>query len=150
MLNRKSCMNDYFIERERCPICDSSKLISLCCCSFRSKKLKGIVENWMNNWKPEYKGILNGQYELKLCSCCQLVFQKNVLRPELSKEFYQDCIPEKVTWENNFSFTAIPHIAQLASDIMLLLSFLGKNPYELQAYEYGMGKIGYACTCFRV
>lgn len=124
-----------FIERDRCPVCSSSETISLCKCRFDDNPIRNIADKYFSNLSNSHEGI----YELVVCSFCKLIYQKYILAPYLMKQLYEEGIPDEESFKLDFSLQSVTQTSQYASDIMLLLNYLNRDPSTLKVYEYGFG-----------
>ena len=129
--------SELFIERAECPACASREVRLWCASRFDLAPVKRILEE--TDIAQTYPAILHHPYEIWICSACRLIYQRYVLREEPLNYYYGRSLPDEATRRLDFGYSAIPHLAQLASDVLLLLNHLRKDPIDLKVYEFGQG-----------
>lgn len=146
-------MNDEFIKRDHCPVCNSIKLEKILSCPFTDDKIRVFVDSYYEGRVPNSK-LENTNYTLLECSFCELIFQEFILSPQNMRNLYETWISadESLAKKQNVSIDVINDFRCI---INVISSLLNKKPEEISVLEYGIGwgvwlheakKIGYVVT----
>ena len=133
-------MNQHFSVRERCPVCDSSDTSELFRCRFTSEPILGALrsQKWAAGREIDFSILGDGEYVLKECRNCMLLFQEQIPDDELAAIIYEQWIsPEFSLHKKEKNATAARGRAAL--QIMSIISFLGRDPKDLRFLDFGMG-----------
>lgn len=146
-------MNDEFIKRDHCPVCDSVKLDKILSRPFTDEKIRNFIDSYYEGRIP-YSKLENTDYTLLECSFCELIFQEFILSSQNMENLYETWISadESLAKKQNVSINVINDLRCI---INVISNLLNKKPEEISVLEYGMGwgvwlyeakKIGYEVT----
>jgi SAM-dependent methyltransferase len=151
-------MNEHFFLRERCPVCDSSDTAELVRCGFTREPILGALrsQKWAAGRDIDFSILADGEYVLKECRNCMLLFQEQIPDDYLAGIIYEQWIsPEFSLHKKEKNATAAR--GRVALEIMSILDFLGRDPKDLRLLDFGMGwgdwvrmAEAFGCTTFGV
>jgi len=130
----------WFLERSKCPVCDSGRLHELYACPYDRPPISDYLTDFYSPQgmvEPNY--LAGASYVLCECEKCSAIFQKSIPGGALMERLYEHWIdPEKVfALVQNES--DLHYYAAYAQEIMQIISYIGKMPSSLTFLDYGMG-----------
>lgn len=128
-----------FFEREQCPACGERSIHKI----YSLPEGSLVLSNYLKDFYFDQGGVdvslLKGwSYELYQCKTCTLTFQKNILGDELMRVLYEEWINPEITLEWSKKHP-LSYYLNLVEEITLMVSYFGKQPYELKFLDFGMG-----------
>ena len=101
-------MNDEFIKRDHCPVCDSVKLDKILSRPFTDEKIRNFIDSYYEGRIP-YSKLENTDYTLLECSFCELIFQEFILSSQNMENLYETWISadESLAKKQNVSINVI-------------------------------------------
>lgn len=128
-----------FIERTECPACLSREFENL----YALPEGSEIVNKYLKEFYEEQGGVdldvLRGwRYELSKCIQCTLVFQRYILGNRLMRVLYEQWINPDIAFKMSKRQPLAYHL-NLVEEVSQIITYLGKQPYELKFLDFGMG-----------
>jgi 2-polyprenyl-3-methyl-5-hydroxy-6-metoxy-1,4-benzoquinol methylase len=128
-----------FESRPACPGCGSQALRSV----YRSNFAEGSIGEFVRrNYGVEPQWLANGDYDLRECADCTLVFQKHVGGANLLNDLYGHWVWQPDDPEDVPMYRADISNVRLSRDaheLMVAASWIGSPLSELRTFDYGMG-----------
>ena len=87
-------VNKYFIQRNRCPLCNSKNIKQIFNKTHEEIKTNEFFSLHLNKRFP-YKILGYVNFSVNKCFECDLIFQKNILNKKYSEKFYDEYIDHK-------------------------------------------------------
>ncbi len=137
---RMQPMDPHFSRRERCPVCDSSETNELFRCRFVDEPMLGALhsQKWAVGRDIDLSVLGDGEYVLKECRECKLLFQEQIPDEYLAEIIYERWISPEFSLHKKEK-NATPARGRVALEIMSIIDFLGKEPKDLRFLDFGMG-----------
>jgi SAM-dependent methyltransferase len=134
-----------FVERRKCPCCESSRLTTLYENQFDRSPIKEYLEHFYSpQGGIEFNYLEGAVYALLKCQKCDLIFQRDILNDDLMERLYEHWIdPSKAMlrhMEGDFPELYGAHV----QEIMRIIAYFGRPPSSLQFLDFGMGWSGWA------
>jgi SAM-dependent methyltransferase len=133
-------MNQHFIIRETCPLCQSSNFQVFYKEAYAFPDLKEFLAEFYNN-----QGIFEFQYledaEYQLCECldCGFVFQQLVPDEFLGDRIYEHWISSEYAFELEKTKQDMHQFWNFAFDFSRVVYHLHKPPRDISVLDFGMG-----------
>lgn len=129
--------NPHFVQRNKCPACDTTGFRTLYRCPYESDPIKAYLQNYYSCLKAdeEFRYVVGAFYHLCECSECKLVFQREIPNENLMKRLYSH-------WMNPVPCIAERKLylySQYAQEILQIIALLSERRSELSFLDYGMG-----------
>lgn len=133
-------MNEYFVRRDCCPVCQSSEIVEL----VRTPLAEPPLRNYLLSFYSPQGGVeleyLDEQdYVLGECVDCGLVYQSEIPDEWLMGKLYEEWIDPKVVFESVEKCRPIGYFSGLSKEIMGIVRYFGRLPSELRLLDFGMG-----------
>jgi SAM-dependent methyltransferase len=130
----------YFVERYKCPCCNSSNFTTLYENGFDESPIKEYLEDF---YAPqggiEVDYLKGAAYSLLKCGECDLVFQKYILNDELMEKLYEHWIDPSEAMLRHLEADFPEMHCFNAQEIMRIIVYFKKQPSSLQFLDFGMG-----------
>ena len=128
------------LTRDTCPACKNDMVDEIYRMGYASPIMKKYLDDF---YGPQGKGVehdylANATYLLKKCRRCKTVFQAEIFGDYLMSKLYGEWIDPALALERANSYDTNFYF-NYANELMLILSYFGKNPYELNFLDFGMG-----------
>lgn len=151
-------MNQYFITRENCPSCKSTKNRVIYCCSFLSSPIKEFLAGfYLPQGKIEFEYLKEAQFVLDKCSDCGLIFQKEIPNEFLMSKLYEQWIDPEKNFERRLHSNDLFYRSRSAQELMVIIAFFNVAPSQLKILDFGMGwgkwcfmASAFGCNCYGV
>lgn len=125
-----------FITRRECPACGDANAVT----QFRSPFDKGSVARFIRDYYRIDPSILTGEYHLKQCEGCGVIFQADVGDRELLTALYDEWVPTSpADHPDHTGPLKNPAASRDGHEIMVASAFLGVPLKEMTTLDYGMG-----------
>jgi 2-polyprenyl-3-methyl-5-hydroxy-6-metoxy-1,4-benzoquinol methylase len=133
------------LERTVCPACNAKDSRSLFRARFVDPKMKKFIERKFVNPPMILELLTDGEYELRKCAACTLIYQRNVLTDEYTGKLYDEWLLSADA-EHELSKERLPanQLAYFANEIRTIGRLLKKPPHETKLLDYGLGR-GWWC-----
>jgi 2-polyprenyl-3-methyl-5-hydroxy-6-metoxy-1,4-benzoquinol methylase len=135
-----STLNPHLLIRARCPVCDSADPREL----FRSSFTDGPILDYLKHQKwavgrdLDFSVLTGGEYVLKECLNCRLLFQEQIPDEHLGEIISEQWISPEFSLHRK-ERNSTPARGRVALEVMSIIDFLGKDPRELRMLDFGMG-----------
>lgn len=129
-------MNNNFIKRNVCPICNSYNNKIICNYPLTSKKIWSFIEKYYQGRVPKKK--MNSNFCVVKCNTCTLLFQQNILNDSNMFLLYEKWISAEESL-NKKRLAGISLFNKYAFEIGLISKIVNKKPNEINVLEFGMG-----------
>ncbi|MFD2916263.1 class I SAM-dependent methyltransferase [Psychroserpens luteus] len=138
-MSKTSQLNNHFIKRTSCPVCDSSNIKNKYCESYESEEIKTYLDNfYIPQGGVEHEFLKETDYSLMFCSNCDLVFQENIPNNDLMFRLYEKWIKADVILKQQKEFP-LWYYETYANQMVDIISFFKKQPSDLKLLDFGMG-----------
>lgn len=84
----------FFVERKKCPLCNSKRIVKIFSKTFSQIKAKNFFKTHLNNKFP-FRILDNREFNISECKKCKILFQKNILNNKYNSKYYNDFIDHK-------------------------------------------------------
>lgn len=130
----------HFVTRERCPACDGPGATTLYACDFTEDPVRQYLVDFYNpQGGVDFGYLAGGHYELRGCSSCALVYQRQVLGPEGMTLLYERWIdPDRVVELYEKEHTLRYYRGYVAASYAVT-AYLAAPPSTLRYFDFGMG-----------
>lgn len=130
-----------FIERTRCPACDSSRIETWLRIPYDDTTLSNFLAECYPAATDLRAWLSGATYQIDACKDCQLVYQRHVGSPELLSTLYDrwlnnDYHPADADFQKQI---ARPAMTRDGHEIFAVAYTLGVSLPELRVLDYGMG-----------
>tara|TARA_B100000767_G_scaffold260007_1_gene270252 strand:- start:1070 stop:1924 length:855 start_codon:yes stop_codon:yes gene_type:complete len=143
------------IERDHCPICKTSEILSIYRLSYQDTKIKSFFEYY---YKKKLNLDLIAQYDYNLLECqnCKFIFQQFIPDEFFSEELYENIISAQDSLKKKQD--NITNISKKYHNELSLLKNIFKNK-KINILEFGAGwgfwsleakKFGFDVSCFEL
>jgi 2-polyprenyl-3-methyl-5-hydroxy-6-metoxy-1,4-benzoquinol methylase len=143
------------IERDHCPICKTSEILSIYRLSYQDTKIKSFFEYY---YKKKLNLDLIAQYDYNLLECqnCKFIFQQFIPDEFFSEELYENIISAQDSLKKKQD--NITDISKKYHNELSLLKNIFKNK-KINILEFGAGwgfwsleakKFGFDVSCFEL
>tara|TARA_B100000787_G_C16194393_1_gene299693 strand:- start:1016 stop:1870 length:855 start_codon:yes stop_codon:yes gene_type:complete len=143
------------IERDHCPICKTSEILSIYRLSYQDTKIKSFFEYY---YKKKLNLDLIAQYDYNLLECqnCKFIFQQFIPDEFFSEELYENIISAQDSLKKKQD--NITSISKKYHNELSLLKNIFKNK-KINILEFGAGwgfwsleakKFGFDVSCFEL
>ena len=143
------------IERDHCPICKTSEILSIYRLSYQDTKIKSFFEYY---YKKKLNLDLISQYDYNLLECqnCKFIFQQFIPDEFFSEELYENIISAQDSLKKKQD--NITSISKKYHNELSLLKNIFKNK-KINILEFGAGwgfwsleakKFGFDVSCFEL
>lgn len=134
-----SKVNNHFIKRLQCPVCQSDNLKVLYTESYESDLIKNYLDDFYNpQGGVEHEYLVGTDFSLQKCSNCDLVYQENVPNDDLMFRLYEQWIDPNIVCEARDKLP-LWYYESYANQLLDLVSFFNKPPNNLEYLDFGMG-----------
>jgi 2-polyprenyl-3-methyl-5-hydroxy-6-metoxy-1,4-benzoquinol methylase len=130
-------MNNNFIQRKICPVCNGNQFHTLLSIPFTNSAVFSFITTYYKGNIPE-EIFFDVDFKLQACLSCDLIFQENILSEENMFLLYEKWISSDTSLKKRLKASFDFFSAQSAS-IQSIIKLTKKNPNEIKAMEYGMG-----------
>lgn len=125
-----------FITRRECPACGDAKTVT----RFRSPFNEGSVAKFIRDYYRIDPSTLTGEYHLKQCESCGVIFQADVGDGELLTALYEEWVPTSpADHPDHTGPLRYPAASRDGHEIIVASAFLGIPLKEMTTLDYGMG-----------
>ena len=133
-------LNEHFSIRERCPVCGGTETSTLFQCEFTEEPILQYFkrQKWAVGRDIDFSVLSGGEYVLKECRRCKLLFQEQIPDEHLAEIIYEQWISPEFSLHRK-ERNATPARGRTALEIMSILDFLGRDPKDLRFLDFGMG-----------
>jgi 2-polyprenyl-3-methyl-5-hydroxy-6-metoxy-1,4-benzoquinol methylase len=132
--------NPYFIKRDKCPACSSTKFRTTYQHPFNDPPLKNYLENFYSpQGKIEFEYLEDATYVLAECEICELIFQQEIPNDNLMKRLYEQWRDPQKIFSQLLKRNDLGYYSFYAQEIMQIIAYLNKVPSSLNFFDYGMG-----------
>jgi SAM-dependent methyltransferase len=133
-------MDPHFTHRDRCPVCDASETNELFRCAFTEEPMIGALrsQKWAAGRELDLSILAGGEYVLKECRNCMLLFQEQIPDEYLAGIIYEQWISPEFSLHKKEK-NATPGRGRVALEVMSIIDFLGRDPKDLRFLDFGMG-----------
>jgi SAM-dependent methyltransferase len=130
-----------FVERTRCPACDSTRLETLLHCPYVEPRLLGFLQHSYPTASDLVDWLSGADYQLDACVACHLVYQRFVGSDELLSVLYDEWLNEQYQPASaNFrSQLARPAQTRDGHELFAVARTLNVPVHRLRVIDYGMG-----------
>lgn len=133
-------MNNYFIERSKCPSCESSKYTVLRRSPYTEAALGDYLVSFYSAQGSIELEFLEGQdYVLAECLGCGLIFQQEIPGEFLMHKLYEEWIDPQIVFELVEKRRTIGYYAGLIAEVISIIKRFNHQPMQLQFLDFGMG-----------
>jgi 2-polyprenyl-3-methyl-5-hydroxy-6-metoxy-1,4-benzoquinol methylase len=134
-----------FLERVACPGCEFEGSISLFCAPFTDPRLQRFLKRKFTDPRAITELVGAATYELRKCSRCTLIYQRNVLTDEYSQLLYGKWLLEgDAEPELSKERLSPSEQALYANELLLVGRFFGRPHHLIRLLDYGLGR-GWWC-----
>lgn len=133
-------MNEYFTARRECPCCRSSVCIELYRASYCADPIREyLISFYSPQGKVEFEYLRDQDYVLVECADCGLVYQREIPNDFLMRKLYEEWIDPQKCFDLYERTRGILYFGNLSSEIVRIVSLLGKPPMDLDFLDFSMG-----------
>jgi len=133
-------MNDYFIQRSKCPSCESPKYTVLRRSPYSERPLKDYLVSFYSAQGTIEIEFLEGQdYVLVECSGCGLIYQQEIPGEFLMQKLYEEWIDPHIVFELFEKRRTIGYYVGLIAEVISIIKRFNRPPMQLQFLDFGMG-----------
>jgi 2-polyprenyl-3-methyl-5-hydroxy-6-metoxy-1,4-benzoquinol methylase len=130
-----------FVERTRCPACDSTRLETLLQCPYVEPRLLGFLQHSYPTATDLVDWLSGADYRLDACVACHLVYQRFVGSDELLSVLYDEWLneqyqPASATFRSQL---ARPALTRDGHELFAVARTLHVPVQRLRVLDYGMG-----------
>lgn len=130
---------NFFVERDCCPLCGSDKKKILYKKSFNYEPIKKyLVDFYPGPGGVNFEYLEDQEYILCECEQCNLIYQLKIPNAELMNILYEKWINPELSLSSR-SQKSSTFYKQYAIEIMTIGSLFEKNPSQLKFLDFGMG-----------
>jgi 2-polyprenyl-3-methyl-5-hydroxy-6-metoxy-1,4-benzoquinol methylase len=134
-----------FHERTVCPACEFGESTSLFRAPFADPRMRKFLERKFNDPIVILEIVGDANYELRRCSRCRLIYQRNVLTDEYSQLLYGKWLLEGDAEPELSKERLVPSEHALYANELLMVGRLFGRPHHLvRLLDYGLGR-GWWC-----
>jgi 2-polyprenyl-3-methyl-5-hydroxy-6-metoxy-1,4-benzoquinol methylase len=127
-------VNRYFIQRNKCPLCNSKNINQIFDRTHKEIKTYEFFKFHLNNKFP-FKILEYVNFSVDRCSACGLIFQKNIFNKNYSEKFYDKYIDHKKVIKNKKKNDVFKINKKDAFFFQKVLN----NKRDVQILEFGSG-----------
>lgn len=132
--------NEFFIERKKCPICDSQSLKKIYEIPYSDERIKAYLNLYYKSQGfIEFDYLENVDYILEECQKCNFIFQKMIPKELLLNKLYREWIDPNKNFNFKHSKKSLEYYVHNAEEIVRIISHFNKYPSKLKIFDYGMG-----------
>jgi len=128
------------IERSACPACDGADFRTLCELPYGNGPVADYLLRKYPHAAPQFSVLDNAVYVIVECQHCGLLFQRDIPDEAFSRTLYEEWVEDPV---DGFAVSrrnhGVPYFVKHADQIVDIIRFLGRNPYELQVLDFAFG-----------
>ena len=133
-------MNNYFIERSKCPCCESSKYTILCRASYTEVPLRDyLVSFYSSQGAIDLEYLEEQDYVLVECLECALIYQQEIPGEFLLHKLYEEWIDPQKVFELVEKRRTIGYFVGLIAEVISVMRQFDHPPMQLQFLDFGMG-----------
>lgn len=133
-------MNDYFVERDKCPCCKSSDHVLLCRSSYTEAPLQDyLISFYSTQGTIEFRYLGEQDYVLVECLGCGMIYQREIPGEVLMYKLYEEWIDPRTVFELVEKRRSIGYYTGLISEVIRIIRQFDRPPMELQFLDFGMG-----------
>lgn len=134
-----SQLNNHFIKRSFCPVCQSDTIKNNFCESYESENIRTYLDDFYNpQGGVEHEFLKATDYSLMTCSNCDLVFQENIPNDDLMFRLYEQWIKADMILKQQKEYP-LWYYETYANQIVDIVSYFEKLPSDLKLLDFGMG-----------
>jgi SAM-dependent methyltransferase len=145
-----------FVHRTACPVCESRNVTDLCALPFTQGRVAEFLKNKYPHAVDGFRMLTEAEYTLTACGACEAIFQRAAPNDALLKVLYEQWAEDPV---DGFAVSrrkrGVAYFRKHADQIIDILTFLGRNPYELRVFDFAFGwghwcrlVKGFGCTVY--
>lgn len=136
----KISKDNLLIKREACPACGSTENVELYKCKFNENPVKKYLENFYGNQgKIEMEFLENGNFDIRRCDKCNLVYQNEILGDYLMNKLYEEWIDPEIIMKDFEAQHPLGYYIGNATLIVKIINQFNKKPAQLNFFDFGMG-----------
>ena len=137
MFLEKGSVKGNFICRPSCAVCGSANKEVLLSKSFTDPVVWEFLKEYYGG-RIEKGDLSGGMYEIAKCGECGFIWQVYILNDEFMQKLYRDWIsPDDSINKKRHADIAL--YSGYAREMDSIAYLLGKKPYEIDVFDYGMG-----------
>jgi 2-polyprenyl-3-methyl-5-hydroxy-6-metoxy-1,4-benzoquinol methylase len=138
-MSNTSLLNNHFIKRTSCPVCNSNAITNKYCESYESDEIKTYLNDfYIPQGGVEHEFLKATDYSLMYCSNCDLVFQENIPNDDLMFKLYEQWIKADIILKQQNEYP-LWYYETYSNHIVDIISFFKKQPSDLKLLDFGMG-----------
>lgn len=132
-------------ERRRCPACDTEDSISLFRAAYHEPRMQTFLQRKFRKPREIVRLLSGGDYELRKCRHCTLIYQRFILTPEYTTRLYDEWLINDDA-EQELSRERLPprQLAYFANEVLTIGRVLKKPHHQVRMLDYGLGR-GWWC-----
>lgn len=131
--------NDYFVCRNLCPSCNSTKIDEIYKKEYLSEELICYLQDFYGEQGTvEYEYLENASYVLCECKECLTIYQKYIPSSEFNSVIYEKWI-DPVKIQELRRWLPLEFFANHATDVVKIGSLFNTHPSNLKFFDFGMG-----------
>lgn len=130
--------NSHFYRRELCPVCESDPGTLIFSCHYCADPIRKYLEEFYSG-RVDFELLRNAKYELRLCSNCSAVWQCETPDDSVLKLLYGNWIDPDRVLDTYHKSDDLDVLGRYAQEVVMLISYFGKTPGELEMLDFGMG-----------
>ena len=139
---RTSSMPVGFLRRENCPLCQSSRQLTLCDLSYQEEPLASFMQRFYGA-RISADVLADGHYRVVACARCDFIYQDSVLDDAGMQALYHDWVDQDASLAKKRNAGSKLY-RQYAGQIQTLQQLLPGPPHQTRVLDFGMGW-GYWC-----
>jgi len=132
-------MAEHLIQRDACPACEHGASTEILSRSFvDSPVIESIQRNFSITGMDIFELVKDGEYQLRECGNCGLIFQRNCFTEELMARIYElrALAPEVQARD---MAKPLYRSAYFAEEIVTLVKIFNRKPSDIDVLDFGMG-----------
>lgn len=130
---------NYFVEREFCPGCKSSKRRTIYSSIFVQSPIKEYLDSlYSAQGKIEFEYLNGAKFILDECLDCGMVYQEKIPNDFLMKKLYEEWLAQTafVSYQQKHD---LDYYSEIAQEVMILVAYFNTIPSQLKFLDFGMG-----------
>ena len=131
-----------FVQREACPLCDSTAAQLQCDLAFDAPPMSPFLEHFYGGRLLPGE-LAGGRYRVRRCGSCDFIYQETILDEAGMQSLYQDWVDQQRSLQKKIQ-TAAGRFRQYAGQVQTISRLFAKPPQQIRVLDYGMGW-GYWC-----
>lgn len=132
--------NTYFIKRNYCPGCKSTKFRTIYSCWFLESPIKEYLESFYSTQgQIIFEYLKDVKFILNECNECGIIYQEEIPNNFFMKIIYEDWIDPEKKFNLYTQKEYLDHYSTYIQEIMMLIDYFNVNPRRLKFFDFGMG-----------